>query len=119
MSGTKKDDRSRDGGGGGSSPVSGAGLGALSMIKNKKIMTIIGGILIAIGIAGMIAVGSNALSTIFGGGFSYQNQGTQFQMGQYVFMFLLIAGLVLVIYSQITLQSERAKARERRRGPQQ
>ena len=119
MSGTKKDDRSRDGGGGGSSPVSGAGLGALSMIKNKKIMTIIGGILIAIGIAGMIAVGSNALSSIFGGGFSQQNQGTQFQMGQYVFMFLLIAGLVLVIYSQITLQSERAKARERRRGPQQ
>ncbi len=117
MSGPKKDDRSRDRGGGGSSPVSGAGLGALSMIKNKKIMTIIGGILIAIGIAGMIAVGSNALNNIFGGGFS-QNQGTQFQEVQYVFMFLLIAGLVLVIYSQIALQSERAKARERRRGPQ-
>ena len=118
MSGTKKDDRSRNGSGGKSSPVSGAGLGALSMIKNRKIMTIIGGILIAIGIAGMIAVGSNALSNIFGGGFSQQNQGTQFQMGQYVFMFLLIAGLVLVIYSQIALQSERAKARESRRGPQ-
>jgi hypothetical protein len=118
MSGTKKDDSSRDGSGGGrSSPVSGAGLGLLSMIKNRKIMTIIGGILIAIGIGGMIAVGSNALSNIFGGGFSQQNQGTQFQMGQYVFMFILIAGLVLVIYSQIALQSERAKARERGRGP--
>lgn len=118
MSGTKKDDRSRNGSGGKNSPVSGAGLGALSMIKNRKIMTIIGGILIAIGIAGMIAVGSNALSSIFGGGFSQQNQGTQFQMGQYVFMFILIAGLVLVIYSQIALQSERAKTRESRSGPQ-
>jgi uncharacterized membrane protein len=77
-----------------------------------------GGILIAIGIAGMIAVGSNALSSIFGGGFSQQDQGTQFQMGQYVFMFILIAGLVLVIYSQIALQSARAKARERGRGSQ-
>jgi ABC-type nitrate/sulfonate/bicarbonate transport system permease component len=114
MSGSKKDDSSRDSGSGGSSPVSGAGLGLLSMIKNRKIMTIIGGILIAIGIAGMIAVGSNALSNIFGGGFSQQNQGTQFQMGQYVFMFILIAGLVVVIYSQIALQSEKAKARERR-----
>ena len=118
MSGTKKDDRSRNGSGGKSSPASGAGLGALSMIKNRKVMTIIGGILIAIGIAGMIAVGSNALSSIFGGGFSQQNQGTQFQMQQYVFLFILITGLVLVIYSQIALQSEKAKTRESRRGPQ-
>jgi uncharacterized membrane protein len=113
MSGTEKDDRSRDSGGR-SSPVSGAGLGLLSTIKNKKIMTVIGGILIVIGIAGMVAVGSNVLSNIFSGGFSQPNQGTQFQMGQYVFMFILIAGLVLVIYSQITLQSQRAKAREGR-----
>jgi uncharacterized membrane protein len=113
MSRPKKDDKSRESGGK-SSPASGAGLGLLSMIKNRKIMTVIGGILMVIGIAGMIAVGSNALNSIFGGGFSQQNQGTQFQMGQYVFMFMLIAGVVLVIYSQITLQSERAKARERR-----
>jgi hypothetical protein len=112
LSRPKEDDKSRDSGGK-SSPVSGAGLGLLSMIKNRKIMTVIGGILMVIGIAGMIAVGSNALNSIFGGGFSQQNQGTQFQMGQYVFMFMLIAGVVLVIYSQITLQSERAKARER------
>ena len=111
MSGSKKDDRSRNGGGK-SSPVSGAGLGLLSMIKNKKIMTVVGAILIVIGIAGMVAVGSNALSSIFGGGFSRPNQGEAFQMTEYVFMFMLIAGLVLVIYSQITLQSQRAKTRE-------
>jgi uncharacterized membrane protein len=113
MSGTKKDDRRRDGSGK-SSPVSGAGLGLLSMIKNRKIMTVIGGILMVVGIAGMIAVGSNALGNLFGGGFSEPNQGSGFQMQQYVFMFILIAGLVIVIYSQITLQSERAKERERR-----
>ena len=113
MSGPKNNDKSRDSDGK-SSPVSGAGLGLLSMVKNKKIMTVIGGILIVIGIAGMIAVGSNALNSIFGGGFSQQNQGTQFQMQQYVFLFILIAGLVIVIYSQVALQSQRAKARERR-----
>lgn len=113
MSGTRKDDSSIDDSGR-SSPVSGAGLGLLSMIKNKKIMTVIGGILIAIGIAGMVGVGSNALDTIFGGGFSQPDQGSEFQMQQYVFMFIMIAGLVLVIYSQIALQSQRAKTRERR-----
>jgi uncharacterized membrane protein len=112
MSGTNNNDRSRESGGK-SSPASGAGLGMLSMIKNKKIMTIIGGILIAIGIAGMIAVGSNALSNIFGGGFSQPNEGSGFQMQQYVFMFILIAGLIIVIYSQVALQSQRAKAREK------
>ena len=105
-------DRSRESGGK-SSPASGAGLGMLSMVKNKKIMTVIGGVLIAIGIAGMIAAGSNALSSISGGGFSQPNEGSGFQMQQYVFMFIMIAGLVIVIYSQVALQSQRAKARDR------
>jgi len=112
MSGSDNNDKSRESGGK-SSPASGAGLGTLSTVKNKKIMTVIGGVLIGIGIAGMIAVGSNALSTIVGGGFSQPNQGSGFQMQQYVFMFIMIAGLVIVIYSQVALQSKRAKARER------
>lgn len=112
MSGSNDNDRSRDSGIR-SSPASGAGLGMLSMVKNRKIMTIIGGVLIATGIAGMIAVGSNALSNILGGGLSQPNEGSGFQMQQYVFMFIMIAGLVIVIYSQVTLQSQRAKARER------
>jgi len=114
MSGSNNhDDRSKENGGK-SSAATGAGLGMLSMVKNKRIMTVIGGILIAIGIAGMIAVGSNALSNLFGGGFSQSNEGSGFQIQQYVFMFILIAGLVIVIYSQVALQSQRAKARERR-----
>ena len=112
MSGTKKDDKGTHNERG-SSPASGAGLGMLSMAKNKKIMTVIGGILIAIGIGGMIVVGSNALGSISGGGFARPGQGMQFQELEYVFMFILIAGFVLVIYSQIALQSKRAKARER------
>ncbi|HEX2107361.1 MAG TPA: hypothetical protein VHF28_06485 [Nitrososphaera sp.] len=103
----------KDGSSGKGSPATGASLGMLSMVKNKKIMTIIGGVLIAIGIAGMIVVGSNAMSTIIGGGFSETNQGEGFQMQQYVFMFIMIAGLAIVIYSQVALQSKRAKARER------
>ncbi len=105
-------DGSRDSGGKSSSST-GAGLGMLSMVKNKRIMTVIGGVLIAIGIAGMIAVGSNALNAIFGGGFSEPNQAEEFQIRQYVFMFIMIAGLAIVIYSQVALQSKRAKERER------
>jgi hypothetical protein len=112
MSGTKKDDKGTDNERG-SSPASGAGLGMLSMAKNKKIMTIIGGILIAIGIGGMIAAGSSAIGSLSGGGFTRPGGGIQYQELEYVFMFMLIAGLVLVIYSQIVLQSRRAKARER------
>jgi uncharacterized membrane protein len=112
MSGPNDNDRGKESSGK-SSPASGAGLGMLSMVKNKKIMTVIGGVLIAIGIAGMIVAGSNALSSIFGGGFSQPNEGSGFQLQQYVFMFILIAGLVIVIYSQVALQSQRAKARER------
>jgi uncharacterized membrane protein len=112
MSGPNNNDK-KDGSSGKGSPATGASLGMLSMVKNKKIMTVIGGVLIAIGIAGMIVVGSNALSTIFGGGFSQPNQGSGFQMQQYIFMFILIAGLIIVIYSQVALQSKRAKARER------
>ena len=113
MSGTKKDDKGTDNKRG-ISPASGAGLGMLSMAKNKKIMTIIGGILIAIGIGGMITVGSSAIGSIFGGGFARPGGGIQYQELEYVFMFILIAGLVLVIYSQIVLQSRRAKAREKK-----
>src|SRR5688500_20223926 len=98
MSGTKKDDSSRDGSGK-SSPVSGAGLGLLSMIKNRKITKVIGGVVIVIGIAGMIAVGSNAHGDLYGGGYSQPDQGSGFQMRQYVIMLLLIAALILELYS--------------------
>jgi len=92
-------------------PAAGAALGALSAAKNKKIMTVAGGILMAVGIAGMVVVGSQAGEAIsnqaIGG-----STGFWFQMKDYVFMFTLIAGLGLVIYSQVSLQRESANRRQ-------
>jgi ABC-type nitrate/sulfonate/bicarbonate transport system permease component len=110
MSGTRKDEESKSSS---SSPVSGAGLGALSALKNKKVLTIAGGIMIVIGLAGMIAIGSDALATIFGTGYEQPEQGREFQIQQYAFMFTMIAGLGLVIYAQVTLQAKRANLRRR------
>jgi NO-binding membrane sensor protein with MHYT domain len=92
-------------------PAAGAALGALSAAKNRKVMTVVGAALIAVGIAGMIIVGSQAIKAISNQQFTI-GQGESFQLVQYVFMFVLIGGLVLVIYSQVSAQRERAKQRE-------
>jgi len=92
-------------------PATGAALGALSAVKNRKIMTVVGAVLIAIGIVGMIIVGSQAVKAIQNQQFGI-GQGESLQMVQYVFMFVLIGGLVLVIYSQVSRQREKAKLRE-------
>jgi hypothetical protein len=92
-------------------PAAGAALGALSAAKNRKIMTVVGAVLIAIGIAGMIIVGSQAVKAISNQQFTI-GQGESFQLIQYLFMFALISGLVLVTYSQVSAQRDRAKQRE-------
>jgi predicted cation transporter len=92
-------------------PAAGAALGALSAARNRKVMTVVGAALIAVGIAGMIIVGSQAIKAISKQQFTI-GQGESFQLVQYVFMFVLIGGLVLVIYSQVSAQRERAKERE-------
>ena len=93
-------------------PAAGAALGALSAARNKKIMTVAGGILMAVGIAGMVAIGSQAKEAINRQLFGVSSTGFWLQMTDYVFMFILIAGLVLVIYAQISLQRVKAKQRE-------
>jgi hypothetical protein len=93
-------------------PAAGAALGALSAAKNKKIMTAVGAVLIAVGIAGMIIVGSQAEKSIQKEQFTI-DQGKFFQLQEYVFMFVLIGGLGLVIYSQVSAQREKAKQRAR------
>ena len=89
--------------------ASGAALTFISIMKNRKVTSVIGGAMMAIGIAGMIMIGSEALSTILGGGYDFRGQGTAFQIGQYAFMFPLIAGLIIVIYSQIARQANNSK----------
>lgn len=59
----------------------------------------------AVGMAGMVILGSYALQTILSGG----STGFWMQMQDYAFMFTMIAGLVLVLYALVSLQSERAK----------
>ena len=92
-------------------PAAGAAVGALSAIKNRKLMTAIGASMIVVGVAGMIIGGSQAYRAVQNQQFGI-GQGETFQMMQYVFMFVLIGGLVLVIYSQVSAQREKAKKRE-------
>lgn len=91
-------------------PAAGAALGALSAAKNKKLTAAVGAALMVIGIAGMIVVGARAIDTITSGGFSSQSEGSSIQLTQYVFLFTLLAGLILAIYSLVGYQRDRAKA---------
>jgi hypothetical protein len=87
-------------------PGAGAALGALSAAKNKKLTAGIGAALIVIGLAGLIIVGSQAIDTITGGGFESPQQGSSIQLTQYVFLFTMLAGLIVMIYSIIGIQRD-------------
>jgi formate hydrogenlyase subunit 3/multisubunit Na+/H+ antiporter MnhD subunit len=94
-------------------PAAGAALGAMSAAKNKKLMMVIGGILIAIGIAGMVFIGSQVKAIINSGQWgNVPANGFWYQMVDYAFLFTMIAGFVLVLYAQVSLQREGAKRRE-------
>ena len=95
--------------------AAGTAIGALSAIKNKKLLTIVGGILIIIGIAGMIIVGSRMASIAQNGGFPNLEMGHTLGIMEYVFLFILVGGLFLVIYSLISIQKQRSKERESQR----
>lgn len=97
-------------------PGAGAALGALSAAKNKKLTAGIGAALIVIGIAGLIIVGSQAIDTITGGGFDSPQEGSSIQLTQYVFLFTMLAGLIVMIYSIVGIQRDHAKARQSKRG---
>ena len=92
-------------------PAAGAMLGALSAAKNKKLTAAIGAALIVAGIAGMVVVGTGAINTITTGGFSDPGEGKSIQLTEYVFLFILLAGLIVMIYSLIGIQRDRSKAR--------
>jgi NO-binding membrane sensor protein with MHYT domain len=92
-------------------PGAGAAVGALSAAKNKKLIAAIGAALMAIGIAGLIFVGSQAIDTITSGGFSTPQEGSSIQLTQYIFLFTMLAGLIVLIYSVVSIQRNRAKIR--------
>ena len=87
---------------------SGIGIGLLSSAKNKKIVTIAGAVLIAIGIAGMIAVGSQASNTLAERGtFGSQEVARSFFYGEYGFIFVIVAGLILAVFGIVSMQKKR------------
>lgn len=93
------------GGPGAALPSSSSSLSTIT--RNRKLTAAAGAILIVIGAAGMVLVGADVLQTIRQQG----AVGAEYQQAQYVFLFTMIAGLVLLIYSAVSMQAERAKAR--------
>jgi hypothetical protein len=83
--------------------VGGIGIGLLSGAKNKKIMVIIGAVLVAIGVGGMISVGSQAASVAMRGDLGTE-AGKSYFIAEYAFMFTLIAGAVIVTFGLISVQ---------------
>ncbi|HEY1211532.1 MAG TPA: hypothetical protein VGE82_01155 [Nitrososphaera sp.] len=83
--------------------VGGIGIGLLSGAKNKKIMVIIGAVLVAIGVGGMISVGSQAASVAMGGDLGTE-AGKSYFYAEYAFMFTLIAGAVILTFGLISIQ---------------
>ncbi len=90
--------------------LGGIRIGLLSSAKNRKIVTIVGGALIAIGIAGMIMIGSQASSILtMQGSFGDPEVADSFFYGEYAFLFVLVAGLVLTIFGVVSMQRDSAE----------
>ena len=93
--------------------ASGAGLTLPSIVSIRNFTAMIGATLIAVGIWGMVSIGSEVLESARDGAYDYPGQGAYFQYSQYVFMFTMIAGLVISIYSGVANQAENARARRK------
>lgn len=92
--------------------LGGIGIRLLSSAKNRKIVIIVGAALIAIGIAGMIAVGSQAANILMmRGAFGGSDAARSFFYGEYTFLFMIVAGLVLAIFGVVSMQRDSAKQR--------
>jgi hypothetical protein len=88
--------------------LDGIGMGLLSGAKNKKIITIVGAVLIAIGVGGMISVGSQAANLAMRGELGV-DAGKSYFYTEYAFLFTLIAGVVLIIFGLVSIQREKGK----------
>ena len=84
--------------------------GLTSFTKNRKLTSVIGIALIAVGVLGLVSIGADALETIRIGEYT-PDEGAEFRYAQYVFMFTMIGGLIILIYSGVAIQAEKARAR--------
>ena len=75
---------------------------------NMKMLGLTGATLIAVGIAGMIVVSTQAREALADEQL-WAAEGFWFQMKDYAFMFTMIAGLILVIYAHVATEREKAK----------
>lgn len=90
--------------------TSGAKGSLRSVARNRALGAAAGAVLMAIGAWGMISVGSDTLETIDEGKYSSE-RGKVFEMNSYVFLFAIVAGLVLLLYSAVSSQAESARSR--------
>jgi hypothetical protein len=91
--------------------LGGIGIGLLSGAKNKKIITIVGAIMVAIGIGGMIAIGSQSTDILTTRGeLGDSDIGRSYFYSEYAFLFVMVAGLVLAIFGAVSMQRSKKHA---------
>ena len=91
--------------------LGGIGIGLLSGARNKKIVAVAGAVLIAIGIAGMIAIGSQASDILTTRGeFVSPDLARSYFYSEYAFMFAIVGGLVLLIFGLVSMQIKKSPA---------
>jgi len=88
--------------------LGGIGIGLLSSAKNKKIVTVVGAALIAIGITGMIAIGSRASNILTTRGeFGSTDLARSYFYSEYAFLLTIVGGLVLLILGLVSMQRKK------------
>ena len=91
--------------------LGGIGIGLLSGVRNKKFVAVAGAVLIAIGIAGMIAIGSQASEILtMRGEFGSPDLARSYFYSEYAFMFAIVGGLVLLIFGLVSMQRKKSPA---------
>lgn len=91
--------------------LGGVGIGLLSGARNKKFVVVAGAVLIAIGIAGMIAIGSQASEILTTRGeFGSPDLARSYFYSEYAFMFAIVGGLVLLIFGLVSMQRKKSPA---------
>lgn len=86
-------------------------IGLHSIVRNRKLGISAGAAIIAVGVWGMISVGSDTLKTVKEGDYTAE-QGRVFEMNSYVFLFTIVAGLIVLVYSVVSSQAEHAQSRQ-------
>jgi hypothetical protein len=76
-----------------------------SITRNRTIGVAGGAILMAVGVWGMIAIGSDTLAAIDRGEYTAE-ASKEFQMNSYVFLFAIVGGLVMFLYAALPIDKK-------------